>query len=103
LTKLPSMPQSHIARGAVFHFKGNFAAAAGEFERALKLAPDSIEAMKGLASAKISAGKADEARAAVEARLAKTPKDPALLLLAAKTLVATHDDARAEATLRQAL
>jgi Flp pilus assembly protein TadD len=51
----------------------------------------------------LAAGKPADARSRVEARLAKTPNDPAILILAARTYATTGDMAKAESALQKAI
>jgi tetratricopeptide (TPR) repeat protein len=86
----PTSPGGDLSR------QGQFRAAAGESKALnwlrLSRSPERFDQRH-------SAGKADEARAAVRPAR-QDAKHPALLLLAAKTFVATHDD-RGGAALRQ--
>ena len=102
-SRLDTLPRSHIALGSVHARKGERAAARREFERALTLAPDLVDALTGLVTLDIADGRASSARAAVEARLARQPKNVSLLLLAARTYTATNEHARAERALRDVL
>ena len=73
------------------------------FERALSLNPDSTEAIGGLLVLDLNAKKPQEARARIDERLAKTPTDPVLLMLAARTYAASGGRDQAEAFLRRAI
>jgi putative PEP-CTERM system TPR-repeat lipoprotein len=82
-------------RGAVFLLENRTAEARRAFEEALRLEPTSIDALAGLVSLDVSAKQIAAARARVDARLAKSPADPALLALAAQVQAAAGDNAAA--------
>ena len=73
------------------------------FERALEIDPDSLEASGGLVALDLAGKRHAEARARVDERLARSPKNPLVLMLAAHTYSFTGDPAKAEAMLRRAI
>jgi Tfp pilus assembly protein PilF len=77
--------------------------ARAEFERALKLQPQSLEAVGGLVALDLSLRRADEARKRVDDLVNGPGVQPAALMLAARTYAATGDLATAERQLRQVL
>jgi tetratricopeptide (TPR) repeat protein len=86
--------------GTLHLSRGEAAAARRAYSRALEAQPDLLEALAGLVAIDVSEHRAEAGLARVEARLARAPRDVALLLLAARTHVATGEPARAETALR---
>jgi tetratricopeptide (TPR) repeat protein len=86
--------------GALKATKKDFSGARGEYERALQLDANSLEALTGLVLLEISQKNVPAARARVETRLAIQPDQPDVLTLAARVYVAGRDFGRAEETLR---
>ncbi len=89
--------------GSLALFKKDKAGARRAFEKTLQLDPNSTEALYGLLVLDAEAKNFPAAKARVEARLAKTPNDPTLLMLAAQTYMEAGDLAKAEQPLLQAL
>jgi len=91
----------HTQMGMLNARRGRIPAARAEFEKALTLQPDEIEALGGLVALDVSVRNYAAARARVDARLS-AGATPALLMLAARTYVANNDMTAAERFLRQA-
>jgi tetratricopeptide (TPR) repeat protein len=77
--------------------------ARAEFERALKLQPQSLEAIGGLVALDLSLRRVDEARKRVDELVNRPGVRPAALMLAARTYAGTGDLDTAERHLRQVL
>jgi putative PEP-CTERM system TPR-repeat lipoprotein len=107
LTELTAAnPKSAAARtqlGFVLAFRGDRAAAARAFEEALTLDPDHLDATAGLVSLDLTTRQFEQARSRVAARVARTPRDSNVLLLAGKTYVAVGDAKSAEEAMRKAI
>jgi putative PEP-CTERM system TPR-repeat lipoprotein len=101
--KYPKWPAVHAQIGTLDLMKNNPGAARKGYELALQEEPNLVEALAGLVALDVSEKKMDNARARVEARLAKTPADHEVLLLAARTYAASGDLAKTEQTLRKAI
>src|SRR5205823_5691617 len=89
--------------GTFYHLRGEDDAARPYFERAATLQPDAIEPISGIVAIDLAAGQVVKARALIEQRLARQPKSSGLLVLAARTYVATGDAGKAEAALLKAI
>jgi len=98
----PNSAPVHTQQGLLFARRGHAAAARLEFERALDLQPDEIEAVGGLVALDIAARNLSAARARVDGRIASAPS-AALLTLAARVYAAGSDLASAERFLRRAI
>jgi tetratricopeptide (TPR) repeat protein len=96
-------PEAHALMGRIQYRKRDRSGARRSFERALELDPASLDALTGLVQLDVAAKQLDQARRRVDAAVAKTPANPELLLLAARTYTTAGDEARAESTLRQAI
>ena len=83
--------------------KGDRATAARNFDEALALEPDYLDATAGLVSLDLTTRQFDSARNRVVARLARTPTDSNVLLLAGKTYAAIGDTKGAEEAMRKAI
>jgi len=91
------------SQGSLQLMKNDPAGARRSFEQALKLDPNSFEAFVGLVTIDVTAKRMPDARARVEAKLARTPDDPDVLIFAARTYATGGDLARAEQMLVKAL
>jgi tetratricopeptide (TPR) repeat protein len=100
---VPNSAVVHTQMGLLLTLKKQPKAAAAAFEHALSLDPSHLEALGGLVGLDLVAGRVAEARARIEARLTVAARDTGLLMLAARTFIATKDSERAETILRQAL
>jgi tetratricopeptide (TPR) repeat protein len=99
--KYPDAAPVHVQAGTLFGMKRQYPEARREFERALQLAPSSIEAIGGLVAVDLAMQKPADARARVDA-LSKAPDaKPAALLLAGRTYAATGDLKTAERLFRR--
>jgi tetratricopeptide (TPR) repeat protein len=101
--KYPNSAAVHTQAGMLLGLKGRTLEARAEFDRALQLEPNSIEAIGGLVALDVSARKIPEARARVDALVASPTARPVALMLAARTYAAAGDLATAEKTLRRVL
>ena len=97
----PNVGVVHALDAALRLQRKDFAGARAAYERALKLNPNSMEALAGITMLDLREKRASEAQARVETRLAAAPDQPQLLLLAAQVYNAQRDFAKAEATLRR--
>ena len=103
LARYPKSAAVQGYMGAASLLKNNDAAARQYFEKALELDPESTEALAGMVSLDVRAKRLAAARERVEAGLAKRPKDPAILGLAAQVYEAAGDAPKVEATWRRAI
>jgi putative PEP-CTERM system TPR-repeat lipoprotein len=102
-TKFPESAAVHVQRGMLLGRKQQQADARREFERALAVQPDLLEASAGLVALDLSMRRVDDARARVDT-LVKTPSaKTAAIMLAARTYAATGDLKKSEQLLRRAL
>jgi tetratricopeptide (TPR) repeat protein len=101
--KFPNSAAVHVQLGMLLGRKQQPGEARREFERALQLQPESLEASAGLVALDLSMRRADDARARVDS-LVKNPgaKVPAVML-AARTYAALGDLKTSEQLLRRAL
>jgi putative PEP-CTERM system TPR-repeat lipoprotein len=99
----PRVAEIHAAMGVLRMRNDDYASARQSFELALKLDPDSLEALSGLTALDISGNRLDQARSRLEAFGARRPNDSAQLLLAANAYGMSGDLPRAEAALRRAM
>lgn len=101
LVRYPSVSAVHSQAGIISLAKGDRVAARRAFERAQALDGRSIEALSGLVSLDLGAGKVADARSRTDARLAETPDNARVLMLSARVYAAEGDPARAELALRR--
>jgi cellulose synthase operon protein C len=101
--RYPKAPPVQAGIGSLLLLKNDQAGARKAFEKAIQVDPNSIEALVGLVTLDVASKKFPEAKARLEARLAKTPDDPAVLILTARTYAMVGDLARAEAPLLKTL
>jgi putative PEP-CTERM system TPR-repeat lipoprotein len=101
--KYPKAAPVQASLGSLLLLKNDQAGARKAFERTLQLDANSHEALAGLVALDAGSRKLPDARARVEARLARTPDDPMVLILAARTYAAMGDMAKTEATLLKTL
>jgi tetratricopeptide (TPR) repeat protein len=100
ISRNPGAAPLHVERGWVALQANEVPAARKSFEDALRLAPNSYDALVGLVTADIAQRNTASARARVEERLKRTPNDPRLKILAARVSLASGNTAEAEQTLR---
>jgi tetratricopeptide (TPR) repeat protein len=103
LKEYPQVGVVHALNGSLKLQQKDVAGARVEYERALSLTPNSIEALAGIIGVDLIQNRAPQARERIEARLAAEPKRVELLLMAGQVYGAQRDFAKAEATLRQAI
>jgi len=103
MTAFPNAAPVHVESGMLQTFQRNLPGARKAFERALELEPNNTEALAGLVTIDIAQNRLADARARVDARLARTPDDPTVLVLAARTHATAKDLPRAEQLLLKAV
>lgn len=102
---LKDYPQSaavHVQSGLLATVRKDPGGARTAFERALHIAPGSLDAIAGLIALDLSSGDFAAAKARADAVLTPTPK-PEALVLAAQTHMAARNPVTAERLLRQAI
>jgi tetratricopeptide (TPR) repeat protein len=99
----PNSAAVRVQNGILHARKKNPAAARREFEQALAADPSSIEAIGGLAALDLAAKQPEAARARVGARANQPDATPPMMMVAARTYIATGDLAGAEQMLRRIL
>lgn len=99
----PDIAAVHVQSGVLAAERKNQKSARAAFERALALAPDSVEALAALVALDVSARDFTAAKTRVDAHTASPEARPELLLLAARTYVSTGDLAGAERLLRRTI
>jgi tetratricopeptide (TPR) repeat protein len=99
----PNSAPAYIQMGAVGLRKKDLAAAQRGFSRAATLDPNSVEALSGLVTIDVAQKQIGAARSRISARLARTPDDAAVLILAAKLYQYDRDPVEAERALRKAI
>jgi tetratricopeptide (TPR) repeat protein len=97
----PRVAAVHSQLGAVHAVRGDTAAARRAYAAALDLDRTSPEALAGLSMLDIRDGRPREAQARIDARLKDAPDSVPLLLLSARTALASGSSARAEAALKR--
>ena len=103
LVKAAKSAAVHDAVGSLALATKDYAGARAAWGRALTIDPDNIDALGGMAAIMTAAKKPHEARALIEARLAKQPDRQGLLLLAGKVRLAAGDLKGAETALKRAI
>lgn len=93
----------HTQAGMIALAKRDNAGARSAFEKALSLDDGLVEPLTGLVLLDVEGKAPERARAHIEQRLQKAPKDSAVLALAGRTWAATGDAAKAEEFLRRAI
>ncbi len=99
----PESSDLHVLRGVISLTERDPASAEKAFARALKLQPDSHDALSGVVASRLASGNVPGARAEAEAAVAKAPADASKLVLAARTYRAAGQLDKAEEALRQAI
>lgn len=99
----PSIAAGHVVMGQIQYRTQEWAAASKSFERALELDPTSVEALTGIVGIDVRNKNLAQAHRRVAFQLAKTPNNPRLLVLQARTHVAGGDRAAAESALKAAI
>lgn len=103
LTRFPDSAMVHVQFGMLRTLQNSLNEAQHSFDRALALAPESIEALAGHVALDVAARRPDEARRRVDERLQRGSPGMPLLMLAARTYQAVGDPKGAEELLRRAL
>lgn len=78
LEKDPSVVEAHYNLGSIYLGRGNFAAAADEFQKAIDLRPDSGDAYRALSRVYEKKGDTDQAITVMEKGVAVRPEDPVM-------------------------
>jgi tetratricopeptide (TPR) repeat protein len=100
LQAYPNSPAVRTMVGVYRRAINDTAGARRDFEKALEMEPNNLDAIVELVTLDLSTGRHNEARHLIRERLRHRPNDPPLLLLAAKTALAQHQNAEAERILR---
>jgi tetratricopeptide (TPR) repeat protein len=101
--RYPKSAVVHAQLGTLYAAKKDLQGARVSYERALSFDPIALEPIAGLMALDLQSGKPAAARARVDAALARTPRSPALLVIAAQAYMATGDAPKAEEMLRSAI
>jgi tetratricopeptide (TPR) repeat protein len=99
----PKSVQMHVQLGMVHAIKNEPAKAKEHFDQALALDPNELDALGGLISLDLAARRPDQAKARLDARLARMPGDSGTLLLAGRTYAVIGDVNAAEAAMKKSL
>lgn len=99
----PNAAVVHAQYGTLYLLKRDLTAARRSFARALDLDPLSAEALSGLVAADMREGKASDAMARIEKRLATSPQDSTAQVLASMINTVQGRHAEAESWLRKAI
>jgi tetratricopeptide (TPR) repeat protein len=102
-SKFPNSAAVHVQRGMLLGRKQQHADARRQFERALTLEPDSIEASAGLVALDLSLRRAEDARNRVAALVKNPGAKTTAVMLAARTYAALGDLKASEQLLRRVL
>jgi tetratricopeptide (TPR) repeat protein len=100
ISRNPDSAPLHVERGWVALQGNEVPAARKSFEDALRLAPNSYDALVGLVTTDIAQRNTAVARARVAEWQKRAPNDPQVKILAARVALASGDTAEAEQTLR---
>lgn len=103
LRERPDSGAARAAMGTLLASRGEPSAARTWFNRALAVEPANVESTWGLAAIDVQAHRPEAARARVEGRVAMTPRDANVRLVAGVALVRAGDLAGAEMQLRGAI
>lgn len=101
LARMPNSSEAQTLAGQLRLARGDLSGARAHFENGV--GAGALEPFAGLITTYLRAGKTAEAIARVDARLAQTPKDPKVLVIAAQAYAQAGNTARTEALLKQAL
>ena len=102
VARFPNSAAVRTQMGMFYGRKRDVNAARAEFERALTIDPDAVDAVAGLVAIDLAARNFASARARVDDRISTKPTAP-MLALAARTYAASGDRAAAERFLRQSI
>ena len=103
LKAFPDSPEVHVAAGDLALFKNDRDTARRAYTRARELSPESVEALSGLVVLNLLSQKSKEALSLVNTSLAAHSGDARVLMLAARTYIATKDDKLAELMLQRVI
>lgn len=103
LKEYPDIAPVQALNGMLLLAKQNLPGARGAYERALKIDPRSFPALAGVVSIDMLEKKNEAAMSRVDGRLAQTPDDVRVLLLAARVYAATNQLPKAERSLRRVI
>ena len=96
----PDEPLVHSTLAQLQASRRDLAGARRAYEKALALDPGHLEALSGLVAMDIAEGRPQQARARLDARLASTPEDPGVLVMAAKVYAALRNGPKTESLLK---
>jgi tetratricopeptide (TPR) repeat protein len=99
--QLPASSDVQAALGSLYLRKNDPVRARQAFNRALELAPNSVDAVAGLTALDVGAKRADAAAARLDQQLAARPDDVKLLEVAANTYLVTKRGKDAEAAFKK--
>jgi tetratricopeptide (TPR) repeat protein len=99
----PNVAAVQAQAGMLAGAKGDRVGARAAFEKALSLDDRLVEPLTGLVLLDVEAKAPERARARIEQRLQRAPKDSAVLALAGRTWASTGDTAKGEEFLRRAI
>jgi tetratricopeptide (TPR) repeat protein len=99
----PKSAAVYAQLGIVRAMRKDYAGAAQQFDKALSLDANQLEATAGLVGLDMAAGRKELARSRTAARVARAPHDSSVLLFAGRTYAALGDNQRAEAAFKKAL
>jgi tetratricopeptide (TPR) repeat protein len=100
---LPNSEPVLTMTGNLYYLKGDQAAARQAFDAALKIDPNSLDALSASIGLDLAAKNPSAARSRIEGELARSPRRAGLRLIAARTYAATGDLSKAEETLKAAI
>jgi putative PEP-CTERM system TPR-repeat lipoprotein len=103
LAQQPNVASVQTSMGLLLLSKRDPAGARRHFDRARELDSKSIDSLSGLVALDIAAKNAASARQRVDAALSESPRDPAVLMLAARAYASTGDAAKTEELLRRTI
>jgi len=101
LKQYPASAAVHALMGSIYQSRDNTVEARRAFERALELDRNDREALTDLVALEVQSHHSDRALDLVEERLAKNPRDPQLLELAARARATAGDLRSAEQLLKR--
>ena len=100
ISRNPGAAPLHVEHGWVALQSNEVPAARKAFEEALRLSPNSYDALVGLVTTDIAQRNTTNARARVAAWQQRAPNDPRVKILSARVALAAGESAEAEQTLR---
>lgn len=101
--RFPGAPAVYNGFGDLAIGRNQGAAARRAFDAALKIDPNNVDALSGIAALAAAAGTLKEARSLVDNRLAAAPNHAGLLYLSAKIAIVSKEQAAAEKLLRRVI